>query len=61
MCTVCGLPTTHSNLTQTLGILTLLSFSITTFLGAWLIITELKLRGALQRLHTLFSLKKKPK
>ena len=42
MCVTCGLPTTHSNLAQTLGLLSLISFGLTTFIGAWWILTTLK-------------------
>ena len=43
MCVACGLPTTHSNTAQILGILTLVSFTMTTFIGAWWILTSVKL------------------
>jgi len=47
MCTICGLPSSHTNTVQTLGYLTLASFTLTTFLGAWLIVTSAKVK----RLH----------
>ena len=45
MCAVCGLPSTHSNLTQALGWATLFSFTLTTFLGAWWIVTTLNIKN----------------
>ncbi len=48
MCAVCGLPTTHSNLVQALGWATLISFTLTTFLGAWWIVTSLKVKDKLK-------------
>gem|GEM_PF-2322264 len=51
MCTVCGLPSTHSNLTQTLGYLTLFSFTLTTFLGAWWIVTSARAKYLIKRAY----------
>ncbi len=50
MCAVCGLPSTHSNITQLLGWATLISFTLTTFLGAWWIVTSLKLRDKIKKI-----------
>jgi len=47
MCAVCGLPTTHTSTLQTLGMITLVSFSITTFLGAWWILKTYQIRNRL--------------
>jgi ABC-type nickel/cobalt efflux system permease component RcnA len=44
MCVACGLPTTHSNVTQVLGWVTIFSFTLTTFLGAWWVVTSLPLK-----------------
>ncbi len=48
MCVACGLPTTHSNLVQTVGLLSLLSFGLTTFIGAWWILTIVRAKGWLK-------------
>jgi len=44
MCVVCGLPSTHSNITQALGWATLFSFTLTTFLGAWWVVTTMDIK-----------------
>ncbi len=50
MCVACGLPTTHSSTAQILGTLTLVSFTLTTFIGAWWILTSVKLIEQCKRL-----------
>jgi len=54
MCTVCGLPTNHSNFVQTLGLLSLLSFGVTTFIGAWWILTIIKAKGWFKPISKIF-------
>lgn len=48
MCAVCGLPITHSNMPQILGWVTLFSFTLTTFLGAWWVVTSLNIGNRLK-------------
>jgi hypothetical protein len=55
MCVACGLPTTHSNVVQTLGLLSLLSFGLTTFIGAWWVLTAIKTKGWLRPLFESIS------
>lgn len=54
MCTLCGLPTTHSNLAQVLGVLTLVSGITTTFLGAWIVVRSAQVRHLLSTLARKF-------
>jgi hypothetical protein len=45
MCVACGLPTTHSTVLQTLGTVSLFSFFVTTFIGAWWILTSVRVKN----------------
>jgi hypothetical protein len=54
MCTVCGLPTSHANTAQTLGLLTLLFGSLTAYTGAWLVVSSARIQRWLQK----FSIRK---
>ena len=44
MCAVCGLPSSHSQLTQLAGIVSLFSFGLLTFLIAWWTVKSLAWR-----------------
>jgi len=45
MCTVCGLPSTHTNVAQAIGLLGLFSFTLITFLSAWWILVMLDVKN----------------
>lgn len=49
MCTVCGLPTTHSNLATALGTASVISFGILTFASAWWIVKTSSIRSLWKR------------
>jgi len=60
MCVACGLPTTHSGITQAIGWLTLFSFTLATFVGAWLIVTSINLKKYLLAIRTKRPVNKSP-
>lgn len=54
MCTVCGLPSTHSNLVQTASLFSLYFFTLTTVLGAWWIVSSARVRRFVTKIKSRF-------
>jgi len=52
MCVACGLPTNHTQLIQTVGTIFLISFILTTFVGAWWVVSVLKTREFYKKIQS---------